>query len=208
MGVDLSGLIVEVLVELGVEWCLGCLVVVVDVEGVMFDDGQWIEVKIVVWIVGVWVSILIGQILGECDVQGCLYVDCNFKVFGFDDVYVIGDVVCVVIDDFGNYVLMICQYVIVLGCLVGNNVVVDLFGVELIFYSQVKYVICFDFGGWGVVFIEGWDCQVWFVCEEGKKIKIEINGVWIYLLVVDCVVVLVVVDLLILVVVQGDFFLF
>ena len=91
-----------------------------------------------------------------------------------------GDVARAATDDLGNHALMTCQHAIALGRSAGNNVAADLLGVEPIPYSQVKYVTCLDLGGWGAVFTEGWDRQVRFVREEGKKIKTEINGVWIY----------------------------
>ncbi|HGN0972726.1 TPA: FAD-dependent oxidoreductase [Pseudomonas aeruginosa] len=109
-----------------------------------------------------------------------LHVDRNLKVLGLDDVYATGDVARAATDDLGNHALMTCQHAIALGRSAGNNVAADLLGVEPIPYSQVKYVTCLDLGGWGAVFTEGWDRQVRFVREEGKKIKTEINGVWIY----------------------------
>ncbi len=180
MGADLSGLIAEASAELGVEWCLGRSVAAVDAEGVTLDDGQRIEAKTVVWTVGVRASTLTGQIPGERDAQGRLHVDRNLKVLGLDDVYATGDVARAATDDLGNHALMTCQHAIALGRSAGNNVAADLLGVEPIPYSQVKYVTCLDLGGWGAVFTEGWDRQVRFVREEGKKIKTEINGVWIY----------------------------
>lgn len=180
MGADLSGLIAEASAELGVEWCLGRSVAAVDAEGVTLDDGQRIEAKTVVWTVGVRASTLTGQIPGERDAQGRLHVDRNLKVLGLDDVYATGDVARAATDELGNHALMTCQHAIALGRSAGNNVAADLLGVEPIPYSQVKYVTCLDLGGWGAVFTEGWDRQVRFVREEGKKIKTEINGVWIY----------------------------
>ncbi len=180
MGADLSGLIAEASAELGVEWCLGRSVAAVDAEGVTLDDGQRIEAKTVVWTVGVRASTLTGQIPGERDAQGRLHVDRNLKVLGLDDVCATGDVARAATDDLGNHALMTCQHAIALGRSAGNNVAADLLGVEPIPYSQVKYVTCLDLGGWGAVFTEGWDRQVRFVREEGKKIKTEINGVWIY----------------------------
>lgn len=180
MGADLSGLIAEASAELGVEWCLGRSVAAVDAEGVTLDDGQRIEAKTVVWTVGVRASTLTGQIPGERDAQGRLHVDRNLKVLGLDDVYATGSVARAATDDLGNHALMTCQHAIALGRSAGNNVAADLLGVEPIPYSQVKYVTCLDLGGWGAVFTEGWDRQVRFVREEGKKIKTEINGVWIY----------------------------
>jgi NADH dehydrogenase len=41
-------------------------------------------------------------------------------------------------------------------------------------------VTCLDLGAWGAIFTEGWDRQIRFVRDEAKKIKSEINSVWIY----------------------------
>ncbi len=180
MGDGPQQLVAEASAELGVEWRLNNGVAAVDADGVTLSDGQRIEAKTVVWTVGVRASALTAQVPGERDAQGRLHVDRNLKVLGQQDVFATGDVAYAQVDDLGNYALMTCQHAIALGRSAGNNVAASLLGVEPIAYSQVKYVTCLDLGAWGAVFTEGWQREVKFVRDEGKKIKSEINGFWIY----------------------------
>ncbi|PTQ68210.1 NAD(P)/FAD-dependent oxidoreductase [Pseudomonas sp. GV071] len=180
MGDGPQQLVAEASAELGVEWRLNSGVAAVDANGVTLADGQRIEAKTVVWTVGVRASSLTTQVPGERDSQGRLHVDRNLKVLGQQDVFATGDVAYAQVDDLGNYALMTCQHAIALGRSAGNNVAASLLGVEPIPYSQVKYVTCLDLGAWGAVFTEGWQREVKFVREEGKRIKSEINGFWIY----------------------------
>jgi NADH dehydrogenase len=180
MGDGPQQLVAEASAELGVEWRLNSGVAAVDADGVTLSDGQRIEAKTVVWTVGVRASALTAQVPGERDAQGRLHVDRNLKVLGQQDVFATGDVAYAKVDDLGNYALMTCQHAIALGRSAGNNVAASLLGVEPIAYSQVKYVTCLDLGAWGAVFTEGWQREVKFVRDEGKRIKSEINGFWIY----------------------------
>lgn len=180
MGDGPQQLVAEASAELGVEWQLNNGVAAVDAEGVTLSDGQRIEAKTVIWTVGVRASSLTAQVPGERDNLGRLHVDANLKVLGQQDVFATGDVAYAKVDDVGNHALMTCQHAIALGRSAGNNVAASLLGVQPIPYSQVKYVTCLDLGGWGAVFTEGWQREVKFVRSEGKKIKTEINSVWIY----------------------------
>lgn len=180
MGDGPQQLVAEASAELGVEWRLNSGVASVDADGVTLADGQRIDAKTVVWTVGVRASSLAEQVPGERDGQGRLHVDRNLKVLGQADVFATGDVAYAQVDDLGNYALMTCQHAIALGRSAGNNVAASLLGVEPIPYSQVKYVTCLDLGAWGAVFTEGWQREVKYVRDEGKRIKTEINGVWIY----------------------------
>ena len=180
MGDGPQQLVAEASAELGVEWRLNTGVAAVDADGVTLSDGQRIEAKTVVWTVGVRASSLTAQVPGERDHLGRLHVDRNLKVLGQQDVFATGDVAYAKVDDLGNHALMTCQHAIALGRSAGNNVAASLLGVEPIPYSQVKYVTCLDLGAWGAVFTEGWQREVKFVRGEGKRIKTEINGFWIY----------------------------
>ncbi|MCY1274237.1 NADH dehydrogenase-like protein [compost metagenome] len=173
-------LIAEASVELGVEWRLDSSVASIDADGVTLSDGQRIEASTVVWTAGVQANSLTEQIPAERNAQGRLHVDRNLKVIGQDDVFATGDVAYAAVDDAGNYALMTCQHAIGLGRSAGNNAAASLLGVEPIPYSQPKYVTCLDLGAWGALFTEGWDRQIRFLREEAKKIKTEINTVWIY----------------------------
>ena len=143
-------------------------------------DGRRIDADTVVWTVGVRASALTEQIPAERDAQGRLHVDRSLKVIGQDAVYATGDVAYAACDDLGHFALMSCQHAIALGRSAGNNVAADLLGVEPIPYSQPKYVTCLDLGAWGAVYTEGWDRQVKLEREEGKRLKTQINSVWIY----------------------------
>lgn len=180
MGDGPQQLVAEASAELGVEWRLNSSVAAVDADGVTLADGSRIDAHTVVWTVGVRASSLTAQVPGERDAQGRLHVDRNLKVPGQPHVFATGDVAYAKTDDHGNYALMTCQHAIALGRSAGNNVAADLLGVAPVPYSQVKYVTCLDLGAWGAVFTEGWQREVKFVRGEGKRIKSEINGFWIY----------------------------
>jgi NADH dehydrogenase len=95
-------------------------------------------------------------------------------------IFVTGDTVKAATDDAGNFNLMTCQHALSLGRVAGYNAAADLVGLPLHPYSQPKYVTCLDLGAWGAMYTEGWDRQVKLTRAEGKKVKQEINGVWIY----------------------------
>lgn len=173
-------LIAEASAELGVEWRLNSTIASIDSEGVFLANGERIFTRTVIWTAGVRASSLAEQIPAERDGYGRLHVDGNLKVIGQDDIFATGDVAYAATDDQGNYAAMSCQHAIALGRSAGNNVAASLLGVAPLAYSQPKYVTCLDLGGWGAAFTEGWDRQIRFVREEGKKIKTEINSVWIY----------------------------
>ncbi|MGE8498074.1 MAG: NAD(P)/FAD-dependent oxidoreductase [Pseudomonas sp.] len=180
LGDNPQPLIAEASEELGVEWRLNSTVASVDEEGVFLANGERIFTKTVIWTAGVRASSLAEQIPAERDSYGRLHVDSTLKVIGQDDIFATGDVAYAAVDDQGNYAAMSCQHAIALGRSAGNNVAASLIGVDPVAYSQPKYVTCLDLGGWGAAFTEGWDRQVRFVRDEGKKIKSEINSVWIY----------------------------
>jgi NADH dehydrogenase len=179
-GEGISPSIVQASEEMGIEWYLGATVAAVDADGVTLADGRHIESKTVIWTVGFRASPLTAQIPGERDPQGRLYVDTNLKVVGQADIYAAGDTAYAATDDLGNYAAMSCQHAIALGRHAGNNAAADLIGVVAHPYSQPKYVTCLDLGEWGAVYTEGWDRQVKLIKEEAKKLKHQINSVWIY----------------------------
>src|SRR5690606_38047208 len=95
-------------------------------------------------------------------------------------VFTTGDAAKAVSDDRGNYALMSCQHATRLGAFAGNNAAAELLGLPTMSYHQEAYVTCLDLGGAGAVFTRGWDRQLELVGEEAKKLKHEINTVWIY----------------------------
>ncbi|MFC5698921.1 NAD(P)/FAD-dependent oxidoreductase [Pseudomonas sp. GCM10022186] len=172
--------IAEASEELGLEWRLDSAVAAVDAAGVTLASGERIDADTVVWTVGVRASSLTEQVPAERDGQGRLHVDANLQVPGQVELFATGDVARAACDDQGNHALMSCQHAIALGRSAGNNAAASLLGGAPIPYSQPKYVTCLDLGAWGAVFTEGWDRQIRFERQEGKSIKQEINGVWIY----------------------------
>ncbi|WP_044872790.1 NAD(P)/FAD-dependent oxidoreductase [Pseudomonas sp. LFM046] len=180
LGEGPRGAIAEASAELGLEWRLNSAVASVDTRGVTLASGERIDADTVVWTVGVRASSLTEQVPAERDGQGRLHVDANLQVPGFGGLFATGDVAKAACDDEGNHALMSCQHAIALGRSAGNNAAASLLGVEPIPYSQPKYVTCLDLGAWGAVFTEGWDRQIKFERQEGKAIKQQINGFWIY----------------------------
>lgn len=75
---------------------------------------------------------------------------------------------------------MTCQHGLSLGRVAGHNAPAELVGLPTHPYSQLKYVTCLTLGPWGALYTDGWDRQVRFTREEGKKIKEEINQILIY----------------------------
>jgi len=179
-GAGISPSIVEACDALGIEWKAGTSVAALDAKGVTLDSGEHIEANTVIWTIGFRASPLTGQVPGERDPQGRLYVDANLKVLGQDAIYAAGDVAYAASDDLGNYAAMSCQHAISLGRHAGTNVAAELIGVPGKPYSQPKYVTCLDLGAWGAVYTEGWDRQLKLVKDEAKKLKTSINTVWIY----------------------------
>ncbi|MBN3802351.1 NAD(P)/FAD-dependent oxidoreductase [Paraburkholderia sp. Ac-20336] len=173
-------IITQALTELGVKWKLGSGVASIDAQGVTLESGERIEADTVVWTAGARANTLTAQIPAERDNFGRLHVDSNLKVKGLDAVYATGDCARAATDDEGNHTMMACQHAIALGRSAGHNVTADLLGEEPIPYSQPKYVTCLDLGPWGAVYTEGWDRQVKLTGAEAKKLKTEINSVWIY----------------------------
>ncbi|MCO7514443.1 FAD-dependent oxidoreductase [Pseudomonas guariconensis] len=182
LGDGISPAIVEASAALGIEWICAATVASVDADGVLLDNGQRIAANTVVWTVGFKANPLTGQISGEHDRQGRLHVDGHLKVKGNDAVYAAGDVAYAACDEVGNHAVMSCQHAIPLGRYAGNNAAAELIGVAPMTYSQPKYVTCLDLGAWGAVYTEGWERKVMPPEDraEAKKLKAQINTVWIY----------------------------
>ena len=67
-----------------------------------------------------------------------------------------------------------------MGAFAGNNAAAELLGGTPIPYHQKAYVTCLDLGEAGALFTRGWDRKIEHVGSDAKKIKREINTVWIY----------------------------
>jgi len=180
MGDEAAAVIREALDELGVEGIAGVRVTALDASGVTLSNGERIETETVIWTAGMRANSLTSQIAGEKDNLGRILGDAYLHAPEAKNVFVTGDTVKVPTDDLGNFNVMSCQHAMSLGRVAGYNAAAELVDLPLHAYSQPKYVTCLDLGPWGALYSEGWDRQVQFVREEAKKIKQEINTVWIY----------------------------
>jgi NADH:ubiquinone reductase (H+-translocating) len=180
MGSEARPLIEEAFRKLGIESRIGVGVTALDSDGVTLSDGERIPSATVVWAAGMRAAPLTEQIPGERDRLGRLHVDRELRVRGVEGVFAAGDAARAASDDVGNYALMSCQHATRLGAFAGNNAAAELLGVPTTPYHQRAYVTCLDLGLAGALFTRGWDRKVQFVGAEAKKLKHEINTVWIY----------------------------
>lgn len=180
MGDQAATVIREALNQLGVEGKAGLRVTALDATGVTLSNGEKIETETVIWTAGMRANPLTSQIAGEKDNLGRLIGDAYLHAPEAKNIFVTGDTVKVPTDDLGNFNVMSCQHAMSLGRVAGYNAAAELVDLPLHPYSQPKYVTCVDLGPWGALYTEGWDRQVQFVRDEAKKIKQEINTVWIY----------------------------
>ncbi|MEM9993668.1 MAG: FAD-dependent oxidoreductase, partial [Acinetobacter pittii] len=185
LGEEAAAVIREALEELGVEGKAGLRVTALDASGVTLSNGERIEAETVIWTAGMRANSLTSQIAGEKDNLGRILGDAYLHAPEAKNIFVTGDTVKVPTDDLGNFNVMSCQHAMSLGRVAGYNAAAELVDLPLHAYSQPKYVTCVDLGPWGALYTEGWDRKVQFVRHEAKKIKQEINTVWIYPPVVD-----------------------
>jgi NADH dehydrogenase len=170
----------EALHKLGVETRLGVGVTSLDETGVVLSDGEHIECATVIWAAGMRAAPLTAQIPGERDNFGRLLVERDLRVQGVPGVFATGDAAKAACDDIGNYALMSCQHATRMGAFAGNNAAAELLGEPSTPYHQKAYVTCLDLGAAGALFTRGWERVVELVGDEAKKVKQEINTVWIY----------------------------
>ncbi|MGE8643516.1 NAD(P)/FAD-dependent oxidoreductase [Acinetobacter vivianii] len=180
LGDEAAAVIREALDELGVEGKAGLRVTALDASGVTLSNGERIEAETVIWTAGMRANSLTSQIAGEKDNLGRILGDAYLHAPEAKNIFVTGDTVKVPTDDLGNFNVMSCQHAMSLGRVAGYNAAAELVDLPLHAYSQPKYVTCVDLGPWGALYTEGWDRKVQFVRHEAKKIKQEINTVWIY----------------------------
>ncbi|MBH2927088.1 FAD-dependent oxidoreductase [Serratia ureilytica] len=180
MGAEPGAGIRQALAECGVEARAGLRVSAIDAEGVMLSNGERIAANTVILAAGVRAHPLTEQIPGERDANGRVIGDAFLRAPAAAGIFVTGDTVKAATDDLGNHNLMTCQHAMSLGRVAGHNAAAELVGLPTHPYSQPKYVTCLDLGPWGALYTEGWQRQVRFTRQEGKKIKQEINTQWIY----------------------------
>lgn len=180
LGDEAAVVIREALSELSVEGKAGLRVTALDASGVTLSNGERIETETVIWTAGMRANSLTSQIVGEKDNLGRILGDVYLHAPETKNIFVTGDTVKVPTDNLGNFNVMSCQHAMSLGRVAGYNAAAELVDLPLHAYSQPKYVTCVDLGPWGALYTEGWDRKVQFVRHEAKKIKQEINTVWIY----------------------------
>lgn len=180
MGAQARPVIEEALDQLDIETRLGIGVAAMDEASVTLSDGERIETATVIWAAGMRAAPFSAQVPGERDNFGRLAVDRELRVVGVPGVFATGDAAKATCDDEGNFALMSCQHATRMGAFAGNNAAADLLGEAPTPYHQKAYVTCLDLGEAGALFTRGWDRKVEHVGAEAKKVKHEINTVWIY----------------------------
>ncbi|MES2497704.1 MAG: FAD-dependent oxidoreductase [Pseudomonadota bacterium] len=180
MGAETVPHIQAALDQAGVESRAGVRVAAIEPGAVILSSGERIETDTVVWSAGMRAHPLAATVPGEHDGLGRVVGDAFLHAPDAPGVFVTGDTVKAATDDQGNFSVMSCQHALSLGRVAGHNAAAELVGLPLHPYSQPKYVTCLDLGPWGALYTEGWDRAVRFTRDEGKAIKREINGVWIY----------------------------
>jgi NADH dehydrogenase len=180
MGAGPRPIIEKAIRELGIETRTGVGVAALDDKSVTLSDGERIDCATVVWAAGIRAAPLTAQIPSERDKSGRLIVDRDLRVPSTPGVFATGDAAKAASDDAGNFALMSCQHATRMGAFAGNNAMADLLGVAMTPYHQRPYVTCLDLGAAGAIFTRGWDRKVELVGAEAKKLKQEINTVWIY----------------------------
>lgn len=168
----------EVLMNSNISLRPGTLPVKVDEDYAYLSNGEKIATKTVIWTAGLEASPLNKFLNGNKDNMNRLEVDEHFKLPEYSNISVTGDAALSKPSD-GVYATMSCQYSLFQGKWSGHNAVVDLFGGEKLPYKQSTYVTCVDLGPQRAMFTRGWDRQLQVKEDAGKKIKMEINTVWV-----------------------------
>jgi NADH dehydrogenase len=180
MGAEPRPYIEETLGRLGVESKLGAGVGSLDGKGVTLGDGEYIESDTVIWAAGMRASPLTAQIPAERDPLGRIIGEADLRVPGIANVFATGDTVKAATDADGHFSLMSCQHAIRLGSFAGYNAAADLLDLATKPYDQPSYVTCLDLGTDIAIFTRGWTPKVEITGADAKKVKQEINTVWIY----------------------------
>ena len=180
MTAEARTIVEKALHDFGIATRLGARIAALDDSGVTLSDGARIESETVIWVGGLRAAPLTVQIPGERDDLGRLLVDRDLRVPKAPGVFAAGDSCKAACDDIGNYTLMTGQHAARLGAFAGNNAAAELLNLPTRHYHQKTYVTCLDLGEAGALFTRGWNRTVELVGEEAKKLKRQINTVWIY----------------------------
>jgi len=180
MGAGPRPVIEDALRKVGVETRLGVGVAALDQSGVTLTNGERIVSATVIWAAGMRAAPLTAQIPAERDNFGRLLVDRDLRVPSVSGVFATGDAAKAASDDHGNFALLSCQHATRMGAFAGNNAAAELLGVPTRPYHQEVYCTCLDLGAAGAIFTRGWDRKVELVGAVAKKLKHQINTMWIY----------------------------
>ena len=180
MTAEARAIVEKALHDFGIATRLGVSIGALDESSVTLSDGGHIDSETVIWVGGLRAAPLTAQIPGERDELGRLLVDRDLRVPKAPGVFAAGDACKAVCDDLGNHTLMTGQHAARLGAFAGNNAAAELLGLPTRHYHQKTYVTCLDLGEAGALFTRGWNRTVELVGEEAKKLKRQINTVWIY----------------------------
>jgi NADH dehydrogenase len=180
MTAEARAIVEKALDDFGIATRLGVSIAALDESGVTLSDGARIASETVIWVGGLRAAPLTAQIPGEHDELGRLLVDRDLRVPKAPGVFAAGDACKAACDDLGNYTLMTGQHAARLGAFAGNNAAAEVLGLPTRHYHQKAYVTCLDLGEAGALFTRGWNRAVELVGEEAKKLKRQINTVWIY----------------------------
>lgn len=180
MGAGPRPIIEDALGKAGVETRLGVGVAALDKSGVTLTNGEHIESATVIWAAGMCAAPLTAQIPAERDKFGRLLVDRDLRVPSVPGVFATGDAAKAATDDLGNFALLSCQHATRMGAFAGNNAAAELLGVPTRPYHQEVYCTCLDLGSGGAIFTRGWDRKVELVNGVAKRLKHQINTLWIY----------------------------
>lgn len=180
MGVEPRPLIEERLRALGVETRLNVGIAALDENSVTLSNGERIETSTVIWSAGMRASPLTAQLPTERDNLGRVVVEPDLRVPGAPNIFATGDTAKARSDTAGNYAVMSCQHARRLGAFAGHNAAADLLGEPTLTYDQPVYVTCLDLGPDIAIFTRGWDSKVEITGAAAKKVKKEINEIWIY----------------------------
>ena len=167
--------------ELDVQTVLGSGIARLDGSGVTLENGEQIETETVIWSAGMRASPLTAQLPAERDNLGRILVAPDLRVPGSPHIFATGDTAKAATDDNGNFSLMSCQHARRLGAFAGHNAAADLLDEPTLAYDQPSYVVCLDLGADDAIFTRGWSPRtVEITGAEAKKVKMDINAVWIY----------------------------
>lgn len=167
--------------DLGIETMLGAGIARLDKGSVMLENGERIETDTVIWSAGMRASPLTSQLPAERDNLGRIIVDPDLRVPGCPRIFATGDTAKAATDNVGHFSLMSCQHARRLGAFAGHNAAADLLGEPVLPYDQPSYVVCLDLGPDTAIFTRGWSPRsVEITGADAKKVKMEINAVWIY----------------------------